>query len=40
VQFLQEGQQIQRNFTEYIHLATGKPGEFWIQMSIFKLLNY
>ena len=38
VQFVQDGQQVQRNFTEYIHLATGKPGEFWIQMSIFKLI--
>ena len=38
VQFNQNGQSIQRNFTEYIHLATGKPGEFWIQMSIFKLI--
>ena len=38
VQFYQDGQIIQKNFTEYIHLATGKPGEFWIQMTMFKLI--
>ena len=38
VHFLQDDQLMQRNFTEYIHLASGKPGEFWIQTSIFKLI--
>lgn len=38
VQFLQDGQLVQKNFTEYIHLATGKPGEFWIQMGMFKFI--
>lgn len=38
VQYFQDQQVVQRNFTEYIHLATGKPGEFWIQMTIFKMI--
>lgn len=38
IRFLENGQQMERGFTEYIHLATGKNSEFWIQMSIFKLI--
>ena len=38
IRFIENGQQIERGFTEYIHLATGKNKEFWIQMSIFKLI--
>lgn len=38
VSYFENGIQVKKNFSEYIHLATGKPGEFWIQMSIFKLI--
>ena len=38
VTYFENNQQIQKHFTEYIHLATGKPGEFWIQMLMFNII--
>ena len=38
IRYIEDGQQIERQFTEYIHLATGKENEFWIQIAIFKLI--
>jgi len=38
IRFIDNAQQIEKQFTEYIHLATGKSNTFWIQMSIFKLI--
>lgn len=38
VTYIENNQQTQKHFTEYIHLATGKPGEFWIQMLMFNTI--
>lgn len=36
--YIENGQALERKYTEYIHLATNKEGQFWIQMSMFKLI--
>jgi len=36
--YMENGQALERKYTEYIHLATNKEGQFWIQMSMFKLI--
>ena len=38
IRYIEAGQQMERQFTEYIHLATSKGNNFWIQMAIFKLI--
>lgn len=38
IQFIENNLQTEKLFTEYIHLATGNPNEFWIQNSIFMLI--
>lgn len=38
INFVENGVAKERSYTEYIHFATGKENEYWIQMSIFKLI--
>ena len=38
IRYIESGQQMERLFTEFIHLAKGKGNDFWVQMSIFKLI--
>jgi len=38
ISYNENGQIFERQFTEYIHLATNKESQFWIQMAIFKLI--
>ena len=40
IKFLVNDQYVQVKFSEYIQCGNDTKTEFWIQMSIFKLLNY